>query len=48
MGFGVVLFASAGATSTSGFVLNDERYAGVLVVAGPNFGTGVLAGHVVW
>jgi 3-isopropylmalate/(R)-2-methylmalate dehydratase small subunit len=46
-GFGKGLFSSW--RDDRSFVLNDERFAGaVILVAGPNFGTGSSREHAVW
>jgi 3-isopropylmalate/(R)-2-methylmalate dehydratase small subunit len=46
-GFGRGLFSTW--RDDRAFVLNDERYAGaVVLVAGPNFGTGSSREHAVW
>jgi len=46
-GFGKGLFSSW--RDDRNFVLNDERYAGaVILIAGPNFGTGSSREHAVW
>ena len=46
-GFGKGLFSSW--RDDRSFVLNDERFAGaVVLVAGPNFGTGSSREHAVW
>jgi 3-isopropylmalate/(R)-2-methylmalate dehydratase small subunit len=46
-GFGKGLFSSW--RDDRGFVLNDERVAGaVILIAGPNFGTGSSREHAVW
>jgi 3-isopropylmalate/(R)-2-methylmalate dehydratase small subunit len=46
-GFGKGLFSSW--RDDRSFVLNDERFAGaVILIAGPNFGTGSSREHAVW